>query len=398
MNVNTILNNTLSLVTPNMHATRRKSLIACVSSLLGGAVATVTSIGRGIGSDALEKHNIKRADRLLSNRCLTRELPGIYNLTARLFTSLTPHPLIHVDWSDLDEYKRHFLLRASMAFDGRSITLYEEVHDISSKEKPATHKAFLAVLQAMLPHDSIPIIVTDAGFKSPWFRTVRQFGWHYVGRARKPNFYHVGDDNWQCISSLYPTATRTPKSFAGQLCRYHPMDTLFVLYKQQPKGRHKVNRSGEPCRSKHSKASASRNRDPWLLVTSLPDSRKLAKRVVNIYQTRMQIEEGFRDMKSHRFGLGYDINLSKQRQRISALILLTTLANLVATLIGWTVTQASKHKRYQANSVKDRRVLSLHFVGLRAFIDRYLVLTKEDWSRALEQLKFTIRSVNDDTF
>ena len=68
MNVNSILNNTLSLVTPNMHATRRKAIAACVTSILTGATATVTSIGRGIQSDIADKHNIKRADRLLSNK------------------------------------------------------------------------------------------------------------------------------------------------------------------------------------------------------------------------------------------------------------------------------------------------------------------------------------------
>lgn len=394
MNALTILNRTLSLVTPNMHASRRKCLIACVSSMLDGATACVTSIGRGIRSDTAEKHNIKRADRLLSNTNLNRELLGIYALTTRLFTSLTPQPIIHIDWSDLDEYKHHFLLRASMMFEGRSITLYEELHGIKTKEKPAVHKDFLEVIKAMLPEHSTPIIVTDAGFKAPWFRTVRALGWHYVGRARKPNFYHSGDDNWQCISSLYPEATSTPRKFTGQLRRYAPLDTSFILYRQPAKGRHKVNRSREPCRSKHSKASASRNRDPWLLVTSLPNTHKLAKRVVGIYKTRMQIEEGFRDMKSHRYGLGFDINLSKLKRRISVLVLLSTLANLVATLIGWTVASANKHRRYQANSVSNRRVLSYHFTGLRAFADKHLRLSKNEWNNAIQQLKAALKEAH----
>lgn len=394
MNVSQILNKTFYLVTPNMHATRRKSLKASVASILAGAAATVTNIGRGIHSQVAEKHKIKRADRLLSNRQLLNEIPDIYVLCSRLFTPLTPNPVIHIDWSDLDEYKRHFLLRASLAFDGRSITLYEEVHGIKTKEKPTTHKAFLEVLKAMLPEYSIPVIVTDAGFKGPWFNMVTKLGWHYVGRARKPNFYHAGDNNWQCISSLYPEATITPKAFKGQLCRYRPMGTLFVLYKQTPKGRHKVNRSGKPSRSKHSKASASRNRDPWLLVTSLPNKHKIAKKVVSIYQTRMQIEESFRDMKSHRFGMGFDTNLSKQKQRITVLILLTTLANLVTTLIGWTVVTANKHRRYQANTTKTKRVLSFHFVGLRAFVDNKLRLSLRDWQTAMEQFKATLQAVN----
>lgn len=167
MNVPQILNKTITLVTPYMHAARRESLAACVSSMLNGAYASVTSIGRGISSSAKEKHNIKRADRLLSNSNLQTEAVGIYGLIGRLFTSATGKPIIHVDWSDLDEYKRHFLLRASLAFEGRSITLYEEVHSIETKEKPATHRHFLDVLSSILPTDAPPIIVTDAGFKTP---------------------------------------------------------------------------------------------------------------------------------------------------------------------------------------------------------------------------------------
>ena len=49
-----------------MHKVRLASLASCVSSLLNGAKASVTGIGRGISSSAYEKHRIKQADRLLS--------------------------------------------------------------------------------------------------------------------------------------------------------------------------------------------------------------------------------------------------------------------------------------------------------------------------------------------
>ncbi len=48
----------------------------------------------------------------------------------------------------------------------------------------------------------------------------------------------------------------------------------------------------------------------------------------------MQIEEGFRDMKSTKFGLGYEQNKSVKKQRLTILVLLTTLASLVAILLG----------------------------------------------------------------
>jgi hypothetical protein len=41
----------------------------------------------------------------------------------------------------------------------------------------------------------------------------------------------------------------------------------------------------------------------------------------------MQIEEGFRDMKSTKFGLGYEQNKSVKKQRLTILVLLVS-ANL----------------------------------------------------------------------
>jgi len=67
MNALAIVNKVVTLVSYNMHKTRLNAVTACVKSLLNGSAATVTSIGRGISTQAYEKHRIKRADRLLSN-------------------------------------------------------------------------------------------------------------------------------------------------------------------------------------------------------------------------------------------------------------------------------------------------------------------------------------------
>jgi hypothetical protein len=36
-----------------------------------------------------------------------------------------------------------------------------------------------------------PIIVTDAGFKVPWFRQILKLGWDFVGRTRQPNTFSL---------------------------------------------------------------------------------------------------------------------------------------------------------------------------------------------------------------
>ncbi|MEC8786425.1 MAG: transposase, partial [Pseudomonadota bacterium] len=102
MNARSILNNLVSFVSHKMHKTRKQAVVACVRSLIESGSATVTSMGRGIRSNAYEKHRIKRADRLLSNGHLQREVPFIYAMICRLFCTCKP-PVIAVDWSDLDK-------------------------------------------------------------------------------------------------------------------------------------------------------------------------------------------------------------------------------------------------------------------------------------------------------
>ncbi len=164
MNALSIVNNVVSLVSYKMHKARRDAVTACVKSLLNGSAATVTSIGRGINTKAFEKHRIKRADRLLSNPHLLRETPFIYASIGQLFCGNTSRPVISIDGSDLDDRKKHFLLRAAISLKGRPITHYQKEHCNKTKEKPATDKIFLKTLHAILPSHCRPIIVTDAGY------------------------------------------------------------------------------------------------------------------------------------------------------------------------------------------------------------------------------------------
>ena len=388
MNVNHIVNKTLLLVTPKMHKARRNALTCCVKSLLQGNAATVTSMGRGIESDTSDKYSIKRADRMCSNSNLLSESESIYSAICGLFSACSSRPIILVDWSDLDIYKRHFLIRASLAFDGRSITLYQEVHGLKTKEKRATHAAFLARLKAKLSSSVKPIIVTDAGFKTPWFREVLALGWDFLGRTRHPNFYTVNEGKtWQSIARFYQQATDKPKARSGAINRTNPLDCRFIIYKQKPQGRQDLNRYGEARQSTNAKKYTKGAKDPWLLSTSLKMSRRLGKQAVAIYRTRMQIEEEFRDMKSSAFGLGFEQSQSRLLRRLTILILLATLASLILLLIGLSVIQANAHRRYQANTTHKKRVLSFQFVARRAIHDKLLRLDVNCFADSLLKIK-----------
>lgn len=52
-------------------------------------------------------------------------------------------PLILVDWSNADNQRRHYILRASLAVEGRAMTLLQMVTAGSDYTSSHLHKAFL---------------------------------------------------------------------------------------------------------------------------------------------------------------------------------------------------------------------------------------------------------------
>lgn len=371
-----------------IHKTRLAALEECVLSAIEGKRLSVTGIGRSLNSTAKEKHCIKRADRLLSNHHLSAEREDIYHTMTVLMVGAIRRPVILVDWSDLDTHKTNFLIRAAVAIEGRSHTLYEEVHTIKTKEKPAAHRAFMNKLKAMLAPTCKPIIVTDGGFKVPWFKLIERLGWDYVGRIRGQTMWRENElFDWDYIKNLYPVATSTPKYIGHkEMTRSNPLECHLVLYKGKAKGRHKLNCAGERARSKHSEVHAEKENEPWLLATSLPVTSKLAKKVVKLYSTRMQIEEAFRDIKSYRFGTGLELNLTRDRQRLQILMLIGMLATLVMWLLGTVVIMSGEARHYQANTEKKRRVLSALFLGQRVSNDLRIRLSSSQVNAAYSTL------------
>jgi hypothetical protein len=394
MQAREVLHKLLQKVCAEMHKLRRTALFVNVMAALHGEVLTVTHLGRAIRSEAKEKHCIKRADRLLSNRRLQGERVEIYSALTQSLIGNKQRPVIIVDWSDMDECKRHFLLRASVPIEGRSLTLYEEVHTLKSKEKPKVHEQFLQTLQKMLPPNARPILVTDAGFRTPWFKQVQALGWDWVGRIRNRHEVQLsGETPWIPCKSLYAKATSTPKVL-GRACvtASNPIDCQLVLYKGKPKGRVHLNRLGQRVRSSHSRKHEQAQREPWLLGTSLPQGFKRAEKAVKLYALRMQIEEAFRDLKSTRFGLSLELHHTYQLERLQVLLLIATLALIVAWLMGRATELTGQHRHYQANTVRNRVVLSTIFLGLKVIDDPRVVLRLADLIAAIKSLDEILQS------
>jgi hypothetical protein len=97
----------------------------------------------------------------------------------------------------------------------------------------------------------------------------------------------------------------------------------------------------------------------------LPADDTLTESVIATYRKRMQIEEGFRDAKDERYGLGLDMSLSKSKARYTVLLLIAALAVFIAWLFGKVAYQRKLHLKYQANTVTHRHVLSFVYFGIR---------------------------------
>ena len=396
MQAKQVLHKLLDTTCSMMHQTRRTALEVNVMAALTGTRLTVTDLGRAIASPARQKHCIKRADRLLSNAHLHQERESIYAELTRLLVGSQLRPVIMVDWSDLNACKRHFLLRAALALEGRSVTLYEEVHTLRSKEKPKTHLKFMQTLNRMLPTDCCPIIVSDAGFRVPWFTLVESFGWDWIGRVRNRTLVQWEEEDevaWFPCKSLYTQATRTPTALgAARMARRNPIACQLILVQDQPKGRVHKNRLGQKAMNSYSRKHAASAKEPWLLATSLPPYSHLAKRVVEGYSRRMQIEESFRDLKSTRFGLSLELHRTWQAKRLQVMLLIANLALLVAWLLGKATELTDQHWQYQANTVRTRNVLSTIFIGLKIIDDSRVTLTEHDLIVAWRQLHDILQS------
>lgn len=188
------------------------------------------------------------------------------------------------------------------------------------------------------------------------------------------------DDDWHPVKDLYRQATTKPMYLGHyQMSRRNPIDCVMVVVRKRKQGRKDLVATGKKARcSKHSRSHAAREKEPWLLATSLISKSGIvtAKKAVKIYQLRMQIEESFRDLKT---GLNFNNSNTRQQKRLDVLLLIAIIAQFFLFLLGMAVKMKSLHRRYQANSIKDRNVLSYQFIGLRAFKDRNLKLKKIDF-------------------
>jgi len=364
---------------PNMHKKQRDCLTRLVSGLLTDTrKLTVTEVGRAIESGTTMKHNIKAADRWFSNRKIENQMVDIYQGIAHCLYRKMDELFVAVDWSGACGSKR-YLLQASVIAHGRSIPVYNDVFEEKAYQKEKTHLAFLSALSEVLPSNKKITIITDAGFHRSWFDGVIKQGWDCMGRISGKYQYKEEDSKeWKECKEITCKKRgvakkigaiklgKTGKRLGGYLYSYHG----------EASGRtRKKNKYPD-----HEKQYKKSHDTPWVLFSS---KEVTAEESVFIYEKRMQIEQNFRDIKSKEYGMSLRSNKSYKTHRLRMLNFLGSLVTILWWWIGVMGEMEGKQKEYQANTRKDRRIVSLVHLG-------YLMCRKETmlyWQKFVKALK-----------
>lgn len=372
-----------------LHMRRQEALWRGVEALMRGGRLWLTALGRDMSGNALEKHRIKAVDRLLGNRSIQLGLISMHRVLAAWLLKRSGRPLILVDWTGCG--LQQYLLRAGVPFGGRSILLYGVVVPQRLLANRSVHRKFLKTLATILPPHCKPVIVTDAGFYHHWFDQVTKLGWDFIGRVRGRHHVRVRGEQMP-LKKLFQLAGRHVMDFgvaelgANRADRYR----LVLSPKPKPQGRKRLTRRGSRGRSRTDADFSNGAKDPMLLATSL---RCAASAVLAAYKTRMQVEESFRDLKSHRFGFDFSSARSRNPRRLEVLLMIATLASIALSVVGAAAEKCRLHRQFQANTVRSRRVLSLLTLGKR-ILKNGIELSSQQLSAALAAVQATLAAAN----
>lgn len=367
------------VVGPCLHGLHAKRVAACqraVVAVVLGAALSLSGIALGVRSVTGYRHRVKSVDRLLGNGALHAVRAELYTALAARWLTGVRQLLLVIDWSDLTPDQRWHCLRASVAVEGRSVTLYEEVHPQRRLGNLKVHRQFLARVAELLPPGCEPIVMTDAGFHSTWFKAVSARGWAFIGRIRGRDMVQRGADPWIRGTALYGQATEQARDLGPHsYVRSHPIEARLVLVRLPARGRHRLNIYGRRRAGRASRKCARAARDPWLLAASRQLDHLTAHAIVRLYAQRMRIEQSFRDTKNLRFGQGLHTTRSRSRERLQMLLLIGHLAAFVQRLIG----EAAKAHQLQLNFMATHRTTRPEISTLTLARRILLSVSPSDW-------------------
>jgi hypothetical protein len=360
-----------------IHTARRQSLCEAVGAVMGGGLLSLSRLARALMGEGTQKAALKRVDRFIGNRRIGQEAQGVAATLLRVLCRGGQPLVIAVDWSAVCAGAAFVELRATLTWlgMGRGLTIYQQVYPQSKAGSVRAERALLEALHRSMPAGVEVIIVTDAGFRRPWFADVERLGWSWIGRIRTGVCLSCDGIHWEEARVWLARATRKACRWSNCWLTHgfrFPCD--IVLYRRPLAGDERYRRAGHGSTVKARREARASAKEPWLLAHSPRLRSYRSEQIVAMYAQRMQIEENFRDSKSPEFGMGLLVSQSRSALRLHALLLIGTLATFLLWHIGQLGEAEGWYRRFKATT-RTARELSIITLGKLLCVQLRLPLT-----------------------
>ncbi|HJD55579.1 MAG TPA: hypothetical protein LFW21_02835 [Rickettsia endosymbiont of Pyrocoelia pectoralis] len=146
---------------------------------------SLSEIGRSLSGEGKIKYKIKKVDRCVGNKHLSKELSDLYGGLSHFVFEYVEHsadnPIV-IDLCYLKDDRMIQMLSAQFCTKGMTLPLYQEV--FKEGELKGRCEGFLKKLREVIPGGKQVVIVMDAGFYIEWFKLIEDMGWNWVCRVR----------------------------------------------------------------------------------------------------------------------------------------------------------------------------------------------------------------------
>lgn len=324
----------------DLHAKRILSLANATLGVIHSASLAVHTIGRALAMarGLAPRHAIKQVDRLLSNDGV-----DVWHLCRHwvpFVIAERTEAVITLDWTDFDADDQCTLAASLVTSHGRTTPLLWKTHRKSdlAGNRNDWEDELLSYLRELIPTSVSVTILADRGFGDhKLYELLDQIGFHYVIRFREAIV----------VTDPATGEKRAAGKWVGKLGSARRVRGALVTGREKSVGAVVcVHRRGM--------------KEKWCLATSFADAK--ASEVVNLYGRRFTIEEGFRDVKDIRFGMGLSSVHIASCDRRDRLLLISAFAIALLTLLGAAGESIGLERKLKANTVK-RRSYSLFNQG-----------------------------------
>jgi hypothetical protein len=350
-----------------LHSKRVLSLALATLGVIHAASLSVYAIGQALAEarGTQGKHGVKQVDRLLSNTGLS--LWELFALWVPFVLGQRTQALVNMDWTDFEADDHTTLVVSLVTGHGRSTPLVWLTVQKSLLQgmRNEVEDAVLVRLRECIPSSVKVTVLADRGFADQkLYALLKQLGFDYVVRFRQCITVTSAEGERRKAADWVPEAGRARKLLKARVTADLAQVGAVVCVKK--KGM----------------------KEPWCLATSHQELS--AAQVIRLYSRRFTIEEGFRDVKDMRFGMGLSSFRIADPERRDRMLLLAAMACALLTLLGAAGESLGMERYLKANTDK-RRTYSLFRQGcmyyralpnmpehrMRPLLERFVQLVSE---------------------